>query len=72
MKKSNIIVIVIVLIVVIGVGLLIYFVSGKECKDLNEQQCKKDDSCLSVLVPCTGPSCTNQAVFKECKDKESK
>jgi len=70
MKKSNLIVIIVVLIVAIGIGSLIYFVSGKECKDLNEQQCKKNDSCLSVLIPCQGSSCNANAVFKECKDKE--
>ncbi|MDD5566902.1 MAG: hypothetical protein PHH01_01785 [Patescibacteria group bacterium] len=71
MKKPYLIILVIVILAV-AIGLVVYFTSDKQCRDLNEKQCKKDDRCLSVLVPCEGANCVNQAVFKECKDKESK
>ncbi|MFH1367002.1 MAG: hypothetical protein ABIH38_03365 [Patescibacteria group bacterium] len=68
MKKSYLIILIVVILV--GAGLAFYFTGGKECKDLNEQECKKDDRCLSTLIPCTDPTCTSDAVFKECKDKK--
>ena len=68
MKKSYLIIILIVII--LGAGLAYFLITGQECKDLNEEQCKKDNSCLSVLVPCTGSNCTSDAVFTDCKDKE--
>lgn len=67
MKKPYLIILAVIILVT--AGLIFYFASGKKCKDLNEEQCKKDDRCLSVLVPCTDPGCTSDAVFKECKDK---
>ena len=68
MKKSYLI-IAIVIIIAIGTGLAFFLFSKKECQDLNEKQCKKDDRCLSVLVPCQGSDCAAKTVFKECKDK---
>lgn len=68
MKKFYLIILAVIILA--AAGLIFYFTSGKQCKNLNEQQCKKDDSCLSVLVPCTDPSCPAKAVFSECKDKE--
>jgi len=68
MNKSYLIIILIIIIV--GAGLFYWLTGNKQCTDLNEQECKKDDSCLSVLVPCTGADCTSSAVFTECKDKD--
>lgn len=67
MKKSYLIILCVIILA--AAGLIFYLTSGKQCKDLNEQECKKDDSCLSTLVPCADPSCPAKAVFKECKDK---
>jgi len=69
MKKSTIIII-IILIAIIGIGAVILFTNQKECADLDEQECKKADNCLSVLVPvpCDTEPCAD-AEFKECKDK---
>lgn len=69
MKRQHFIVLAAGIIVIAGLWLL---VSGKKsCSELSEQQCKKDDRCLSVLVPnrCDDPPCTPDAVFKECKEK---
>lgn len=69
MKKTNLIIAITAVIVLAAV---FYFISRpkKECTELNEQECKFDDRCLSVLIPCTDPACTSDAVFKECKAKE--
>jgi hypothetical protein len=67
--KKPLIIIVAALVLAIGIGAVIFLKSAKECAELNEQECKKDDSCLSVLVPCQDPSCASNAIFKECKDK---
>lgn len=69
--NKKVIIILILVLVVVGGGLLVYLTSSKECKELNESQCKKDDRCLSVLVPCQGVDCTSDAMFKECKSKEA-
>ena len=66
MKKIIIIVIIIVILIIGGIFL---FTGSQPCSELDEQDCKMSDSCLSVLVPCTGADCTSDAIFKECKDK---
>jgi len=71
MKKSTTLII-IILIVVICVGAIILLTGKKECADLDEQECKKADHCLSTLVPvpCENEPCDEVKVeFKECKDK---
>ncbi|MFC1687261.1 hypothetical protein ACFL0L_01685 [Patescibacteria group bacterium] len=67
MKKNTIIIIVVIVVVIIGAVLL--FMQGKPCFELNEEECKTADGCVSVLVPCTGADCVSDATFKECKDK---
>ncbi|MFH0952268.1 MAG: hypothetical protein V1838_03700 [Patescibacteria group bacterium] len=67
--NKNLIIIVVIILIIIGAGLIYLLNPAKECRDLNEQECKKNDSCLSVLVPCTDPSCVSDAVFQECKAK---
>ncbi|MDD5040442.1 MAG: hypothetical protein PHY34_04815 [Patescibacteria group bacterium] len=68
MKKTTL-AIIIAAVVVIGVGAALLLRSPKACADLDEQACKKADNCLSVLVPCSGPTCASNAVFTQCKDK---
>lgn len=65
--KKNIIILVVIIIVLVGAILL--FTGGKPCAELNEQECKTADGCVSVLVPCAGDDCKSDAIFKECKDK---
>ncbi len=67
MKKTNLIIIFIV-IILLAVGLYVIF-GLHDCTKLDEEECKMDKRCLSVLVPCTDPTCTSDAIFKECKDK---
>ncbi|MBU0598034.1 hypothetical protein KKF61_03495 [Patescibacteria group bacterium] len=68
MKKSTILIIIVVLAVII-IGAVFIFTKQKPCSELNEQECKKADTCLSVLVPCSGADCPDGAEFKECKSK---
>ncbi|MFH0829198.1 MAG: hypothetical protein V1907_03400 [Candidatus Kerfeldbacteria bacterium] len=69
MKRMQIIII--VAVVIVGGVLAVLLTGRKSCSSLSELQCKKDDRCLSVLVPnkCDNPPCSPAAVFKECKDK---
>jgi len=69
MKKITIAII--ILVIIIGLGVVIMLTSSKECAELGEEECKKADNCLSVLVPvpCESEPCSNNAIFKECKDK---
>jgi len=65
MKKYLIIVVIIVALIIIG----IFLFDNKPCTELNEEECKTADGCVSTLIPCTGHDCISDAVFKECKDK---
>jgi len=66
MRKYIIIVVIVVALIIIG----IFLFGNKPCAELNEEECKTADGCVSTLIPCTSPDCTSDAVFKECKDKE--
>lgn len=68
MKKNYLLIL--ILLFIVAAGLVYFLTSSKECQDMNEEECKMADNCLSVLIPCTGSDCTSQAVFTECKDKE--
>ncbi len=68
-KNMNKNIIIIIVIIILIIGAVILFTGSKTCSELNEQECKMDDSCLSVLVPCTNIDCTSDTIFKECKDK---
>ncbi|MFA5134887.1 MAG: hypothetical protein WC505_03830 [Patescibacteria group bacterium] len=60
------------IIAIVAIGMAIIFLTGpKECAEMDEEECRMADECISTIVPvpCETEPCELRTEFKECKAK---